>query len=565
MHLTSSRRFAARVSLFAGASTLLAGAVLAHEDDPKVLQRRPAVPGSGFARGVPAGQPLPGGGLNSQFRGGSAVNFPAQDVTLHAWLTLGDLGGAASGNDIWGYVSPSGREYALMGTSSGVNVVEVTNPDLPQMVSFVAGPNSLWRDIRTFGHHAYVVSEGGSGIQVVDLSSVDQGTVTLLGTVTTGGTSSTHNVSVDTVSGFLYRCGGGSNGLRIYDLANPASPSFVAQWNDRYVHDAQIVTYTSGPLAGKQVAFCCAGLNGGWTDPTLSIVDVTDKQNLQVLAQLPYPGRAYSHQGWLSEDRSLYYLGDELDENGSIQTTTHVFSVADPANASYVGAFTNGSVSIGHNMFTTNGLLFQANYTSGLRIFDATTNPTSPTEIAYFDSAPNSTAATFNGMWGCYPYLPSGTILCSDLESGLFVLSYEPPLGQEYCTAAANSTGAPATVSAQGSNRVADDDLQVIAANLPQNSNGYFLVSRQQGFVINAGGSQGHLCVGGAIGRYIGQAASSGTAGMLSVDVDVQSVPQPTGSVPVQVGETWNFQCWYRDSNPNPTSNFSMGYSVTFR
>jgi len=564
MNSTSLRRSAAATSFIATAC-VFTGVALAHDDDPKILHKLPPVPGSGFARGLAPGQALPGGGTNTQFSGGGGTNFPALNVTLRSWLTLGDLGGANSGNDIWGYVSPSGREYAIIGTSNGVNVVEVTNPDLPSIIATIAGPNSLWRDIRTYQDRAYVVSEGGDGIQVLNLSNVDGGVVTLMGTVTTGGASATHNVSVDLDSGFLYRCGGSSNGLRIYDLADPSNPVYVTSWNDRYVHDAQIVTYTTGPHAGKQIAYCCAGFNGGWTEPTLSIVDVTNKQNLLVLAHIAYPGRAYSHQGWLSEDRTLFYLGDELDENGSIMTTTHVFDVANPTNATYVGLFTNSQVSIGHNMFTAHGLLFQANYTSGLRIYDAASNPLTPTEVAYFDSAPTSTAATFNGMWGCYPYLPSGTIICSDLERGLFVVTYDPPPGTSYCVANPNSSGGPATVEGLGTNRIANNDLEVVASSLPLNSNGYFVVSATQGFIANPGGSQGNLCLGGSFGRYIAQTGNSGASGVLRVDVDVNAVPQPNGNAVVQSGETWNFQCWYRDANPGVTSNFSPGYSVHFQ
>ena len=564
MKSTSLRRTVAATSFLATACAL-AGVAAAHDDDPKILHSRAPVPGSGFARGLAQGQSLPGGGINTQFSGGGGSSFPSSDVTLRSWLTLGDLGGASGGNDIWGYVSPSGREYAIIGTTSGVNVVEVTNPDLPSIIATIAGPNSTWRDIRTYQDRAYVVSEGGDGIQVLDMRSVDSGTVTLERTVTTGGTTSSHNVSVDLDSGFLYRCGGNSNGLRIYDLTDASTPVYVASWNDRYVHDAQIVTYTTGPHAGKQIAYCCAGLNGGWSQPTLSIVDVTDKQNLQVLGHISYPGRQYSHQGWLSEDRTVFYLGDELDENGSIMTTTHIFDVANPTSASYVGLFTNAQEAVGHNMFTAHGLLFQANYTSGLRIFDVTTDPLAPTEIAYFDSEPNLSGATFNGMWGCYPYLPSRTILCSDRERGLFVVTYDAPAGSSYCVANPNSAGTPASIEGFGTNQIVNNDLEVVATALPLFSNGYFVVSPTQAFIANPGGSQGNLCLGGPFGRYIAQTGNSGASGTLSVDVDVTALPQPNGNVVVQAGETWNFQCWYRDANPGVTSNFSPGYSVTFQ
>ena len=103
--------------------------------------------------------------------------------------------------------------------------------------------------MKTYQDRAYTVSEGGSGIQVIDLSQVDNGVVSLERTVTGQGTNATHNIVIDEVSGFLYRAGGGSNGLRIYSLANPGNPTFVGQYTTRYVHDAQVVTYTRARTA----------------------------------------------------------------------------------------------------------------------------------------------------------------------------------------------------------------------------------------------------------------------------------------------------------------------------
>ena len=105
-----------------------------------------------------------------------------------------------------------------MGTTGGTSFVEVTNPGNPQVIGYIDGPDSLWRDMKTYGSYAYIVSEGGGGIQVVSLSDIDNGNVTLANTVTTGGGAATHNVAIDPVRGLLARCGGGSNGIRLYDL-----------------------------------------------------------------------------------------------------------------------------------------------------------------------------------------------------------------------------------------------------------------------------------------------------------------------------------------------------------
>ncbi|MEM8711379.1 MAG: choice-of-anchor B family protein, partial [Planctomycetota bacterium] len=205
-----------------------------------------------------------------------------------------------------------------------------------------------------------------------------------------------------------------------------SQPVFVGAWSSRYVHDAQVVTYTSGALAGREIAYCCTGLSGGFASPGLTVLDVTNKANITVLSQLTYPDAAYSHQGWLSEDRTRFYLGDELDEGGSmLSTTTHVFDVQDPSNVTYSGAFSNGDPAVGHNMYTHSGLLFQANYSSGLRVFDVAGDPDQPEEVAYFDTAPMSTATDFSGLWSCYPYFPSGTVIGSDRQRGLFVWSLD--------------------------------------------------------------------------------------------------------------------------------------------
>ncbi|HJN72111.1 MAG TPA: choice-of-anchor B family protein [Phycisphaerales bacterium] len=394
------------ITTIAALGTALTGSVLlAHQDDPKINDRQPAVIAPAYRADQQPGE-------------NRSLGFDSENVQLKSWLPLGSLDGADTGNDCWGYVSPSGREYALMGTSSSTVIVEITNPGDAQIVATLSGPNSLWRDIKTYGTYMYCVSEGGGGIQVFNLANIDNGNVQ---TLNSAGSGSTHNVAIDTESGFLYRTGGVADGMYIYSLANPAAPVQVGSWTDRYIHDAQVVTYTDGPYAGRQIAFCCGGFSGGWNDTGLTIVDVTNKSNPFVVGQSYYSGAQYSHQGWLSEDRTLFYLNDELDEqyNGTL-TTTRVLNVEDLSNPHLVSTFTSGSTSIDHNLYTHNGMIFEANYRSGLRVFDAS-NPTNPVQYGYFDTYPSNDNASFNGLWNVYPYFPSGTVIGSDLESGLFV------------------------------------------------------------------------------------------------------------------------------------------------
>jgi hypothetical protein len=138
------------------------------------------------------------------------------------------------------------------------------------------------------------------------------------------------------------------------------------------------------------------------------------------------------------------------------------------------------------------------------------------------------------------------------------------PIGTNYCAANVNSTSFPALISGFGTNVVADDDVQLTTILLPSNQSGYYLASPNQTFVANPGGSQGNLCIGSPSARLVGQVASSGPGGSITIQVDTTDMPT-SPSQPILAGQTWNFQLWYRDFNPGPTSNFSGGLSILFQ
>ena len=134
--------------------------------------------------------------------------------------------------------------------------------------------------------------------------------------------------------------------------------------------------------------------------------------------------------------------------------------------------------------------------------------------------------------------------------------------------AANNSNGVPGSLAGAGSTVVSVNDLTLTAADLPTNSFGFFLVSQTQAFVVNPGGSAGNLCLGGGIGRYVGpgQIQNSGSSGLVDLTLDLTMIPTPTGLVAVAAGDTWNFQCWYRDAvGGQATSNFTDGVEIVFQ
>jgi hypothetical protein len=139
--------------------------------------------------------------------------------------------------------------------------------------------------------------------------------------------------------------------------------------------------------------------------------------------------------------------------------------------------------------------------------------------------------------------------------------------GAPYCSSNPNSTGLEATIRAAGTPTVTQNDVTLIAEGLPVGSFSFFLTSQSRGFVMNPLGSQGNLCLGGSIGRYVGpgQIQQAGAGGMVALALDLQQMPTPNGLVAAQVGETWNFQAWHRDAvSGSATSNFTGGIEILF-
>lgn len=145
-------------------------------------------------------------------------------------------------------------------------------------------------------------------------------------------------------------------------------------------------------------------------------------------------------------------------------------------------------------------------------------------------------------------------------NGSLYTFLAGPARGAGYCgLAAPNSSGAAARLGAFG---WSDPTFGAVA--LPTGQFALLLNSLAQGSSVPPG-SQGTLCLGGAIGRHTQSVRFSGDSGSVWLDVDLTDLPTPSGPVAVQPGETWNFQVWFRDANPGPTSNFTDAVSVTFR
>jgi len=379
---------------------------------------------------------------------GTAAGHACDRVDLLSRLARHDLGAADTVmlNDIWGWTDTlTGRDYALVGKMDGTAFVDVTDPATPRFLGHLpatAGTEvSMWRDIKVFSDHAFIVaiSAGAHGMQVFDLTrlrGVEEPREFAATTLYTG-VDGAINVAINEDTGFAYLvgstgsrpCGGG---LHMADIRNPASPKFAGCFahagtgrrETGYAHDAQCVTY-QGPdehYGGREI---CLSLN----ETSLSVADVTDKDNPVPLAASSYPAVAYAHQGWLGEDHRHFYSGDELDESQGLVGGMRilVWDVADLVDPILVGEYIGSSDAREHNMYVRGNRLYVADKRAGLRVLDIS-DPENPVAAGHFDTARTPGLSTpadapgFRGAWSVYPFLESGIVLVSGRREGLFVV-----------------------------------------------------------------------------------------------------------------------------------------------
>tara|TARA_B110000003_G_scaffold152808_2_gene153494 strand:- start:4443 stop:5657 length:1215 start_codon:yes stop_codon:yes gene_type:complete len=365
-------------------------------------------------------------------KNGFAGEYPCNNYDLIAHIDLETLGGTgSSGNDCWGWTDLStGKEYALMGLSTGTSFIDISNLETPKIVGFLPTytNNSSWRDIKTYNNYAFIVSEASNhGMQIFDLtrlSGITSGSSPIIFTEDAhyGGFGKAHNIVINETQGYAYAVGTNTynGGPHFVNITNPLNPISAGGYsNDSYSHDAQVITYN-----GPDSAYTGREIFIGSNQNEVVIIDVTDKTNPTQIARINYPNIGYTHQGWFTEDLNYFILGDELDErNFGGNTRNIVFDFSDLDNPTLHMDYYGPTTAIDHNGYTKENDYYLANYSAGIRVIDITniSNKTM-TEIGYFDTYPLNDNASFNGVWNVYPYFSSGNIIISDINSGFYIV-----------------------------------------------------------------------------------------------------------------------------------------------
>ena len=347
---------------------------------------------------------------------------PREARLLGTWHDLTLPGSSAYNNtynDVWG-LALNGREFAVIGSTMGLHFIDVTDPALPVQVDFVRGGSAgsviIHRDFKNYRCYLYAVCDEGerSTLQIIDFSYLPDSVHMVYDDDFLLRRS--HNLFVDTTRAMLYTfatAGGapGYSAMRVYDLADPTSPVYI----NEYQHFGGI---TAGHVHDGYVDNGLAYLNLG--PDGFAVVDFSDPRQPRTLGTFfNYPFAGYNHSGWPSADGQHFFMADETHAS-----PIKVLDVRDPAGIEVVdtlSAETGHASTIPHNQLVACNYLYVSYYYDGLQVFDIS-DPTDPKRVLYYDTSTEPYDNSYRGAWGVYPFLPSGHILVSDMQKGLFVL-----------------------------------------------------------------------------------------------------------------------------------------------
>ncbi len=331
-------------------------------------------------------------------------------------------------SDVWGYAR-DGREYAIIGSRDYVHIIDVTDPGNPLEIAALntfANSGSVWRDIKVLGDYAYCVTETQEGLQVIDLSNLPASAAIVYQDSTDF--TSAHNIIIDSTSVpprlyvFGSRPGPQINGYLVYSLADPAVPELVATVDIDNTDDPSL-GYIHDGYAFNDTLYANHGGNGFY------VYDVADPQvPLEIGSLTNYTQAGYNHSVWGTADGRHMVMCDETTNTGvkviSLDKSDPFFLDIQVESIFRSASLAPDTASLAHNPYVLgDSLVVLSYYGEGIQVWNIE-DPTQPQRVGFYDTTPNQNTYG-GGIWGAYPWLPSGNILGSDINNGLFIVRVE--------------------------------------------------------------------------------------------------------------------------------------------
>jgi choice-of-anchor B domain-containing protein len=329
-------------------------------------------------------------------------------------------------SSVIGYVdSTTGHEYAIIGSQRGTHIIDLADPTNPVLADSVPGRRAdcEWREYKTYSHYLYMVSDDASpnSLQIADLSYLPDSVHVVYDSNSLIERSHTIFIDGDKMyCGIVHRFPA-AYPMAVYSLANPELPVFLRSLNTDYPN----ISVVHDMFVKNDTIYASCGLQG------LYLFTYNANNTFSAMDSFMTANTNYNHSGYLSSDGNTYYFAEEVPTGRPL----YAMDVSDPYNITTISTFYSHQGATPHNPYVKGDRLFVASYQEGLQVFDIS-DPQNVTVAGYFDTFPFDTAGylspDYQGAWGAYPYLPSGHILVSDMQSGLFVLDADSISGIEH-------------------------------------------------------------------------------------------------------------------------------------
>lgn len=324
-----------------------------------------------------------------------------------------DNGGGAKYNEVGGFAM-NGREYGVIGSTLGAHIIELGGQgnliERAMIPGRRQGAGIVHRDYHEYQGYLYAVADQDpASLQIINLKYLPDSVHVVYDSDSLVNTA--HNVFIDEAKANMYVLGpAGEPAMSVYSLQNPEKPVLLHHFTGvDYVHDAFIRNDT---------AYLNCANQGLW------VYDFSDASNPKPIGALPfYPDQGYCHSGWLSEDGKTYVFADETES-----MRMKVCDVSNLMDMEVISLF-NSEVSdktVPHNLMLVDSLVYVSHYNDGLRVFDISDRE-NPRQTGYYDTYLEESTSNFRGAWGIYALLPSGRLLISDRQTGLYLFRYVPP------------------------------------------------------------------------------------------------------------------------------------------
>ncbi len=361
------------------------------------------------------------------------VTYQSQNISLLSNWTNPNIPAEPSHGlkygGIWGWTDGLGKEYAIQGASDGTYFVDVTNPTNPVQVDFVQGrrPNCLYHEIKTYSHYAYLSSDDYSpnSFQIVDLQYLPDSVHVVMDSTLVF--ERAHTMWVDGDKLYAAAVKGGYavySQMAVFSLANPESPVLISMIENDY--PTLLGSPAHDMLVRNDTVYASIGYDGLYIFHFNSATNHFEYIN----SITNYVSGGYNHSSALTADGHTLIFCDEVPSGLPMKA----LDVTDLQNLVIKSTFSSSSGATPHNPFMINNTCFIAYYQEGLQVYDVS-NASAPVLAGYFDTHVQSplggpfTPDPYAGAWGAYPFLPSGNVLVSDMQNGLFILNVSIILG----------------------------------------------------------------------------------------------------------------------------------------